>query len=72
MDWLNSLLTTAGNTYATVKNADNAPLLAQYNAQGQGYYQGQPQLMTQQGGQQEIPPMLLLIGAAILFIALKD
>ena len=69
MDWLNSLLTTAGNTYATVKNADNAPLLAQQNQYGQAYLQGQA---VPVGNGQAIPTSLLLMGGLALFLLMKD
>lgn len=63
MDWLNTLITTAGNTYATVKGADNAPLLAQQNAYGQVYTAGQPVGAGGAGASiAGIPVMFLLLG----------
>ena len=67
MDWLNSLLNQAGQTYATVKNAQNAPILAQQAANGQQYIQGQP---IPQGLAISTP--LLIVGAVGLFLLLKD
>lgn len=71
MDWLSGLLTTAGNTYATVRNAD-ANILAQQNEAGQAYLQGQANAMATGAGMAGIPTPLLLLGAVALFFVLKD